>query len=508
MTGRGTLALEVSGLSKRFGGALALDGASLSVARGEVHGLLGSNGSGKSTLIKVLAGFHAPEPGAALSLYGRPCALPPPRGAGLAFVHQDLGLIPSLSVAENLSLGRIAADRGLRLDWRALRRRAEGAFARLSLDLDPDREVSGLSPTERALLAIARADADLLDAARPEAPGVLVLDEPTPFLPREGVERLFGLMRACAARGAGVIFVGHDIGEVRAVTDRATILRDGRVADTVETGRTPHDRLVELIVGRGVAAHVSAAPPAARPLVRVDGLSAPGLGPLSFEVARGEILGLAGLMGSGFEAVPAHLAGARRGASGGLVVGDDALELSRLTPRAALSRGVAYLPADRLGAAGVGSLPVADNVALPVLGRLRGRLGLTDAAVRAHGAALCGGAGVVPNAPGLPLSALSGGNAQKALMAKWLQTAPRLLLLDEPTQGVDVGARAGIWEALTRAASGGACVVLASTDAGQLASLCHRVLVLSGGQVSREIAGAGLTEEAVARACHAAPVAA
>ena len=494
-----TPALEVVGLSKRFGGALALDGVSLAVAPGEVHGLLGSNGSGKSTLIKCLAGFHAPDAGT-LALHGRATPMPPPRGAPLAFVHQNLGLIPSLSAAENLSLSRIAADRGVRLDWRALGRRAEEAFARLALDLDPWVEVARLTPTERALLAIARADADLRDAAGPDRPGVLILDEPTPFLPREGVERLFALMRACAGRGAGVVFVSHDVGEVRSVTDRATILRDGRLVGTVETGATPHPRFVELIVGRALQDHATAPRPAAEPLARVS-LSAPRLGPLAFEVARGEILGLAGLIGSGFDAVPAHLFGARPGATGTLELGGRTLDLARITPRAAIARGIAYLPADRLAQAGVGSLPVAENVGLPVLERLRGRWGLSSRRIARHAAALGEGAGVVPNRPELPLAALSGGNAQKALMAKWLQTAPRLVLLDEPTQGVDVGARQRIWEALGGAAAAGAAVVVASTDADQLAALCHRVLILAGGRLAAEIAGDALTKEAVAAAC-------
>ena len=497
-----TPALEISGLSKRFGGAVALDGVSLDVRPGEVHGLLGSNGSGKSTLIKCLAGFHAPD-GGAVRLHGEPAGPPLPRGAALAFVHQNLGLIPSLSAAENLSLSRIAADRGPRLDWRAVHARAADAFERLGLDLDPGAEVARLSPTERALLAIARADADLRDAGSAERPGVLVLDEPTPFLPREGVERLFALMRACAGRGASVVFVSHDIDEVRAITDRATVLRDGRLVATVETAATPHSRFVELIVGRTLQDHASTPRPTGEALVRVEGLRAPRLGPVSFEIGRGEILGLAGLIGSGFDDVPARLYGAAPGGSGRMIVGSDALDLARTTPAQALRRGVAYLPADRLAAAGVGSLPVAENVGLPVLDRLRGRLGLSTGRIEAHAARLGAAAGVVPNVPGLPLGALSGGNAQKALMAKWLQTRPRLVLLDEPTQGVDVGARQRIWEALGQAAEGGAAVLVASTDADQLAALCHRVLIFSGGRVRAEIAGDALTKDAVAEACFA-----
>ncbi|RVT85394.1 sugar ABC transporter ATP-binding protein [Rhodobacteraceae bacterium CCMM004] len=500
-------ALSIRNLSKRFGGALALDGVSLDVGRGEVHGLLGSNGSGKSTLIKILAGFHAPEPGAEVRLYGQTVPLPLPgavaRARGLAFVHQHLGLIPSLSVAENLYLGQLATADTWALNWRRLNARAAATFAEFGLALDPRAEVARLSPVQQALLAIVRAYDDLRHATEDHAdrPGVLILDEPTPFLPRAGVEQLFGLVRACTATGASAIFVSHDVDEVREITDRATILRDGRLIDTVETAATSHDALVERIVGRQVAAYHSAPRQATGALARIEGAAGRGAGPLTLEVGRGEILGLAGLIGSGFDALPALLYG-DGDASGTLRLEGDRIDLATLTPAGAMAHGIAYLPADRLGQAGVGSLPVADNVSLPVYARLRGRLGLTDTAVRAHAAELGAAAGVKPNVPALPLSALSGGNAQKAVLAKWLQTAPRLLLLDEPTQGVDVGARQAIWDALDRAAAQGAGIVVASTDYDQLAQLSHRVLIFARGQIVDTLSGAALTKDTIAERCY------
>jgi ribose transport system ATP-binding protein len=506
-------ALAIRGLSKRFGGAAALDDVSLDVRRGEVHGLLGSNGSGKSTLIKVLAGFHAPEPGAGIRLYGERLPLPVPGAraheAGLAFVHQNLGLIPGLSAAENLFLTDLATRPDWRLSWRRLNARAAEAFARHGLALDPRAEVAALSAVEQALLAIVRAVEDLREATAHHAdrPGVLVLDEPTPFLPRAGVERLFELVRRCTATGASVIFVSHDVDEVREITDRATILRDGRLVETVETARISHEGFVRRIVGRALGAYAGHARPprAGPPLAGVEGLAAPGLGPVDLSLAEGEILGLTGLVGSGAEAVPGALYGARPAtappARGRLVLAGRGIPLASLTPAAALARGIAYLPADRLGQAGVGSLPVADNVALPVLDRLRSRLGLSASGIEAHARRLGAEAGVKPNAPALPLAALSGGNAQKAVLAKWLQTAPRLLLLDEPTQGVDVGARQAIWDALDRAAAGGAGILVASTDYDQLAALCHRVLVFARGRVADELSGARLTKDAIAEAC-------
>lgn len=500
-------ALQITGLSKRFGEALALDNVSLTVERGEVHGLLGSNGSGKSTLIKVLAGFHAPEPGAELRLYGRRAPLPIPgaqvRALGLAFVHQHLGLIPSLSVTENLRLGELSTCANWRIDWRAEHARAAEVFARYALALDPRAELARLSPVEQALLAIVRAVEDLRAASA--EPGVLVLDEPTPFLPRAGVDQLFALVRACVAEGASVIFVSHDVDEVREITDRATILRDGKLIDTVVTARTSHDAFVERIVGRSMAAYAGAGKRLEGPdeaLVEVEGLSGPGLpGPVSFRLRPGEILGLTGLIGSGYDAVPALLYGARTAAAGRLRLAGRGLPVAAMEPPEALARGMVYLPADRLGAAGVGSLPVAENVGLPVLARLKRAFGLLDRDISAHAARLGADLGVKPNLPALPLSALSGGNAQKALLAKWLQLEPRLMLLDEPTQGVDVGARQDIWDALDRAAQGGTAILIGSTDYEQLAQLCHRVLVFARGRVVTELTGAQLTKDGIAEAC-------
>ncbi|MFK7751317.1 MAG: sugar ABC transporter ATP-binding protein [Sedimentitalea sp.] len=503
-------ALVLSHLSKRFGGAIALNDVSLRVARGEVHGLLGSNGSGKSTLIKVLAGFHDPEPGAEISLYGRSVPLPVTghkvRALGLAFVHQHLGLIPSLSVTENLFLGAFATGTDWRINWARQHARASEIFSRFDLTLNPRAEVGTLSAVQQALLAIVRAYEDLRQATQDhaDAPGVLVLDEPTPFLPRAGVEQLFRLVRACTETGASVIFVSHDVDEVREITDRATILRDGHLIDTVDTAKTDHAGFVERIIGRSLEAYGGHAKTLKSNEIaaKVSDLTAPGVGPVGFEIAKGEILGVTGLIGSGFDAVPALLYGARDDVSGQLSLDGRAVSLDHLTPQDALARGMAYLPADRLGQAGVGALSVGDNVAMPVLDRLRSALALTTAQIETHAFGLGQSAGVKPNAPALPLSALSGGNAQKALIAKWLQVEPQLLLLDEPTQGVDVGARQQIWDALDETADRGAAVLVASTDYEQLAQICHRVLIFARGVIVAELSGANLSKETIAEHCY------
>lgn len=489
---------------------MALDQVGLTVARGEVHGLLGSNGSGKSTLIKVLAGFHDPEPGAEIRLYDRKLSLPVPgseaRKLGLAFVHQHLGLIPSLSVSENLFLGDLATADNWAVNWRQLHEKADSIFARFDLNIDPRADVGALSAVEQALLAIVRAYEDLRHASddHAERPGVLILDEPTPFLPRAGVDQLFRLVRNCTDKGASVIFVSHDVDEVREITDRATILRDGHLIDTVVTADTGHDAFVERIIGRNLSAYGGHAKAlaAAEPRVEVRDLAAPGIGPVDFEVYPGEILGLTGLIGSGFDQVLGLVYGAQPGAAGHVSIDGHKTPLSHLGPEEALARGIAFVPADRLGQAGIGSLPVGDNVAMPVYERLRGAFGLTTAHINSHAARLGTQAGVKPNIPALPLAALSGGNAQKVILAKWLQTEPDLLLLDEPTQGVDVGARQQIWDALDGTAETGAATVVASTDYDQLAQICHRVLIFARGQIAATLTGAELTKETIAEHCY------
>ncbi len=497
-------ALVVQQLSKRFGGALALNNVDLVVKSGEVHGLLGSNGSGKSTLIKILAGFHAPEPGARICLFGQDLALPvhaeSAKAMGLAFVHQNLALIPTLSLTENFRLSRLATEPNWRIAWRREHAAVAETLGRYGLGLDPRATVGSLSAAEQALFAIVRAVEDLSES---KGGRLLILDEPTPFLPRVGVDQLFALVRRIVAEGASVVFVSHDIDEVMEITDRATILRDGALVGTLDTKRASAADLVERIVGRAVKRfHVHARAQSREPAARVEGLAAPGLGPVTFEIGKGEILGMTGLIGSGFDRVCASVYGAVPAAGRLIVAQERTFELQNFDPPQALAARVVYLPADRLRAGGVGALPVADNVLLPVLGAMRRGLGLDKARMAKTALELGRSYNVKPNAPALPLSALSGGNQQKALIGKWLQTKPALILLDEPTQGVDVGARQQVFSALDAASLEGAGIVLASTDFEQLAQICHRVLVFARGQVVAELTGGDVVKETIAERCY------
>ncbi|MPQ99126.1 ATP-binding cassette domain-containing protein [Modestobacter sp. I12A-02628] len=508
-TATSTPLLQLRGLSKTFGTTKALDGVDLTVAPGEVHALLGENGSGKSTLIKVLNGFHAPDPGAELTIGGRSVPLPVPPGRfrehGLAFVHQDLALVPELSVLENLRVAHIAGSRRPWINWGAERRRARTAFGRLGLDVDIDQPVQRLGATERALLAIVRAAEEIRDA-RERATAehcLLVLDEPTVFLPEEGTALLFRLVRDLVADGrTSVLFVSHDLDEVLAHTDRVTVLSDGRLRGTADTAAVTVPQLIEMIVGRPVQSPVPtehAGHTPERPVhAGVTDLHGGVLAGLSFTVGAGEVVGLTGLAGSGYEDVLPALYGARPGASGTLRLPDAALDLATSTPAAALAHGVVFVPADRARDGAAGELTVLENMTLPVLAEFRGRAGLDRRRLLARGRQLTETHDVRPRDPRAVYGSLSGGNAQKALLAKWLQTGPRLVLLHEPTQGVDIGARTHIHDQLASAARGGAAIVVASSDYEQLATLCDRVLVLARGRVVEQLAGPALTRERIA----------
>jgi len=505
--------LEVAGLSKRFGGVQALDDVSMTVAAREVHGLLGENGSGKSTLIKVLAGFHAPEDGR-LRFNGEPVDLPltggQARTLGLEFVHQHLGLITSLSVVENLRLEAIASStHRWHISWARERRRAKELFSRYGLTVDPAATVAELRPVARAQVAIVRAVSGLRVGADDEtAPGglhgrLLVLDEPTAFLPKHEVDDLLALIRSVVDQGASVLFVSHNLGEVRRITDRVTVLRDGRVVATSSTAESSESALVAMVVGRTVTERARTPPVSdvANVGASVRGLSGPGVTDISLTLREGEVLGVTGLLGSGFEELPYLLFGARAAQAGVLSVHGIDVDLTRMSPARALNLEIALIPADRQHDGSVPSLSVADNVTLQVLPQLT-RLGcLRRRAVREYADRLLEEFEVRPRDAALTYASLSGGNQQKVLLAKWLTMAPRLLLLHEPTQGVDVGARQQIYAIIAEAAARGMMAVCASSDYEELAAMCHRVVVVDHGRVRAEIGRSELSVERLTEEC-------
>lgn len=504
--------LALRNITKTFGGAQALRKVQLTVTPGSVHGLLGRNGSGKSTLVKILAGFHEPDEGGELQFNGERLELPLQPGdfrrIGMSFVHQRLGLVPSLTVLENLRFASLSSSRKWKIDWREEEKRAAQALERFHLPLRPGQRVDSLTPVERALLAIVRAFEDIqADDVAEGHPGLLVLDEPTPFLPKEGVDQLFGLVRSITMRGSSVVFISHSIDEVMQITDQITVLRDGVVAGELTTGDATHDEVVEMIVGRSMAR----APRVEKTkcetssvFARLSNVAGKMLKPTSIDLRKGEILGLTGLIGSGYEEVPYLVFGARRGSSGGLQLEEaPPIDLTSLTPAKAIQLNFALLPGDRQTASGVDSLGVMDNLFLPDLARFfrKGRLDYTSMKGEARRIGMS--YEVRPNDPHAKLSTLSGGNAQKVLLARWMNRAPRLLLLDEPMQGVDIGTCRQLAFAIRAAAEGGMSIVCASTDAEQLAEICDRVLVFAQGQICRELSGDEISKETISAACYA-----
>lgn len=499
--------LHFSNLSKQFGGTRVLDRVELVVGQREIHGLLGQNGSGKSTLIKILAGFHQPEPGARLILAGREIALPLKPGdfrrLGISFVHQHLGLVPSMNVLENLLVGDHATGSRWRIGWDSEARRAHSLFARFGLTLDPYWAVERLSSVERAQLAIIRAFDQLNRGSQAEAK-LLILDEPTPFLPAADVQKLFRLMRTLVSEGASVIFVSHDIDEVMDVTDRVTVLRDGQVTGTLKTSEAKKSDIVRMIVGRAV--DLDAMRPPARELgqtrVRIDSLAGPGIEDFSVAMRRGEVVGLTGLIGSGYDDVVHLVYGSTKATGGQLSLDDRSLDLRQVAPDAAIAAGIVLIPGDRQNDAAVTTLSVADNVTLPMLNRSRGGWLVWERGMNRAAGLLTEAYDVRPRDPSRLLGQLSGGNQQKVILAKWFQIEPDLILLDEPTQGVDIGAREQVFGTIRKMSEGGACVLCASSDHEQLAAICDRVIVLARGRVVAELEGRAISKSAIAELCY------
>lgn len=503
-------ALQVRGISKTFGGVKALRDVSLEVAAGEIHGLVGENGSGKSTLIKILVGFHAPDEPTTLTIRGVEVGLPLHAGEaqrlGMRFVHQDLGLIPQLSVLENLLIEDFASRNVWRVSRGAQRKKAVRIMDELKLSFDLGMPVHELRPTDRALLAIARAVAHIRSSSGESEGGLLVLDEPTVYLPEHEQQILFDLMRSIARTSVGIIFVSHDVDEVLAITDQVTVIRDGSVVGSVESAKSTPDSLIRMILGRALvapAAHADSSTQA-EVAVRVQHLTGGAANAMSFHVGRSEILGLTGLPGAGYDDVPYLLFGAIPCITGTLELNGQTVAMPALTPAEALRLGMALIPADRPRAGAVGSLSVADNVSLNMLEKFKRGPVLSRKKVLNAAADAADKFDVRPREPRLTYSSLSGGNQQKVLLAKWFQLNPTLLLLHEPTQGVDIGARAEIFTLLRQSADDGASVLVASSDHEQLAAICDRVLVVRAGRAITELRERAITKEALGVACYAA----
>jgi len=486
--------LSLSDIAVAFGGVQAVRGVSFDVRPGEVHALVGENGAGKSTLIRVMTGAVRADTGT-VAIGGQPVERPDPtrmRALGVAPIYQQPALLPDLSVAENLAFGLEHGRAFRRIDWRARRARATELLARVGIALDLDRPAGTLRMAEQQLVEIARA---LGTRAR-----VLLLDEPTAALTDVEAARLFTLVRGLRADGVGCVYISHRLDEVMALADRVSVLRDGQLMATLPIAEITRDGMVRLMVGRDVDMGLGTPKPAGATGEGGDVLTLHDVGcvasrvaGVSLRVRAGEIVGLAGLVGAGRTELARVLFGLTPADAGTIAI-DGRTRVIR-TPAEAVRLGLAYVPEDRRQHGVIGAMSVAANTTLASLDRLA-RFGLLDrAAERAEAQRFVTDFAIRTPSIDAAVGTLSGGNQQKVALARWLATKPRVLILDEPTQGVDIGAKAEIHRLIRALAAEGLAILLISSELTELLGLAHRIGVMRGGRLAGVLDHADATEE-------------
>src|SRR5881396_623484 len=467
--------LQLRGITKRFPGVLALDGVDFALTAGEVHALVGENGAGKSTLIKIISGVHQPDAGR-IDYLGTPVTFPTPRAAadrGITVIYQEVALFPDLTVLENLYVGAYPrrpllrhSGRGRRVDWMAMRARAQDVAASLGVKLDLEAPVHRLSAAQQQLVEIARA---LLRDAR-----VIIMDEPTGPLTQQDAARLFSLIRQLRSRGVGIIYISHRLEEIFEVADRLTVLRDGRRIVAMPVGETTREMLIHHMVGRTLdTLYPHTARQTGPPVLEVEDLGTSGaLTDVSFTLGRGEILGLAGLVGSGRTTLAHAIFGVVPPGRGRIKL--DGVDARIAHAGRARELGIAYVPEERQRQGLVLPFSVSENLYLVVL-----RLDIRTPGI------------------GVPAATLSGGNQQKVVVGKWLAAQPRVLIMDEPTRGVDVGAKAEIHRLMSELAGRGLAILLISSELPELLGMRDRIMVMHRGRIAGELSRDQATQEKI-----------
>jgi ribose transport system ATP-binding protein len=483
--------LEMRGIDKRFPGVHALRGVDLTVAPGEILGLVGENGAGKSTLVKILAGAYARDAGS-VTVGGEPVASADPSEMlrrGVAVIYQEPSLAPHLSTAENIFMGRLPTNRCGMVDWPRLAADTEALAERLGLELAPRAPVGRLSVARRQMVEIARA---LSREAR-----LIVLDEPSAVLGDAELAGLFQAMRRLAGRGVAFVYISHRLDEVFRIADRVTVMKDGRVVGTEPTSELTADRLVRLMVGREVAAGLEGPPRAPRAVaLAVRGLTRAGvLGGVDLTVRAGEILGIAGLAGAGRTEVLRAIHGADPVDAGQVEVFGRPVRIR--SPRDAIALGIGLLTEDRKADGFMLRQSVAFNTTITRLAAVTRRGVVSRRRERRVVAEHIRRLAVRTPGPDAPVRNLSGGNQQKVILAKWLHTRCRILLVDEPTRGVDVGAKREIWQLLADLAASGVAIVMVSSELPEILAVSDRVLVMREGRVTAELSRAEASEETI-----------
>ncbi len=485
--------LEMRGISKSFGQTRAIDDVSLTLAPGEIHALLGENGAGKSTLIKIMTGVHQPSAGEIL-VDGTPATIRGTQAAqamGIAAIYQEPMVFPDLDVAENIFISH--RDRGALMNWSRTRSDARALIARLGVSMDVSRPASGLTLAEQQTVEIARALS--LDVR------VLIMDEPTASLSAHEVDQLMAIARTLAAQGVAVVYISHRLEEVFRLADRVTVMRDGRHISTRPIAEVTSDALIAEMVGRDASEFFARAGGQARPEIA---LSARGLGRsgafqgVTFDLHAGEILCFAGLVGARRTDVGLALFGVAPATEGEIEIAGAPATIAN--PHDAMARGLAYVSEDRRKLGLAMPMPIAANITLPALGRYLGALGLVRRdAERKTAERFRNRLNIRTADVEAPVSSLSGGNQQKVMLAKWLNTEPRVLILDEPTRGIDVGAKAEVHAMIHELAAQGVAIIVISSDLPEVLALGDRVLVMREGRQMGVFDAAEATQEAVIR---------
>lgn len=480
--------IALNGIGKRFGGILAIENIDFDVFSGEVHALVGENGAGKSTLMRVIGGGHQPD-GGGIRIEGREIVFRNPHAAlaeGIAVIHQETALAPDLSVAENVFLGTLPAV----IDWRTLRARAGELIASLGFQIDPAALVGTMSAAQCQVIEIAKALSGQLK--------LLVLDEPTAALAPSDANRLLEIVRELRSRGVGIVYISHRLEEVFAIADRITVLKDGKRVDTVKPDTITRDELIRKMVGRPLSVlfperHASIGDE----VLKVSGLTrGEAVRDVSFTLRAGEVVGLGGLIGSGRTEVARLIFGADTLDSGTIEIKQKTLNIR--SPMAAVRAGIGFVPEDRKGQGAVLSMPIRINATLASLKLVSGPMGfLAFGRERAYVAKLMDSLRIKARSMDADVSTLSGGNQQKVVLAKWFQADGDLIILDEPTRGVDVGAKVEIYTLINQLAERGKAVLVISSEHQELMGLCDRILVMGEGRIRGELEPDDYSEEQI-----------
>jgi len=488
----GELLVEMTDISKSFPGVHALDGARFELRPGEVHALVGENGAGKSTLMKVLAGIYRRDAGT-ISVKGQEVDIASPRQAqdlGIAIIHQELNLMGHLTVAQNIFIGR-EPKRGIFLDEKALNRKAAELFEELHIRLDPRARVSGLAVAAQQMVEIAKAFS--------YNPDVLIMDEPTAALTETEIDELFRITRHLRERGHGIVHISHRLEELKVITDRVTVMRDGRYIDTVNTPEATIGQIISMMVGRTIFEEAPDLPEVPNPevVLEVRNLNRGRvIRDVSFKLHRGEILGVAGLVGAGRTEVMRAVFGADARDSGEILIHGKTASIR--TPQDAVRRGIAYLSEDRKRYGLALPMDVEANTVMASLGRFTGALGRiafrkTRQVTLEHVASLA----IKTPSIGQRVKNLSGGNQQKVVIAKWLTADTEILIFDEPTRGIDVGAKSEIYKLLNDLARQGKAIIMISSELPEILRMSHRILVMCEGRITGELTAGEASQERI-----------